>query len=105
MPEMGLVPFSRSISFHSLQETARTRKPNSIGFLFSSFHFEKVLCSSHSHTNYKNKSPVLSNESLIFMVPEMGLEPTHLSAYAPQAYVSTIPPPGQGIFTLFYFSN
>ena len=29
------------------------------------------------------------------MVPEMGLEPTHLAAYAPQTYVSTIPPPGQ----------
>ena len=28
------------------------------------------------------------------LVPKMGLEPTHLSAYAPQAYVSTIPPPG-----------
>lgn len=25
----------------------------------------------------------------------MGLEPTHLTAYAPQTYVSTIPPPGQ----------
>ena len=25
----------------------------------------------------------------------MGLEPTHPKAYAPQAYVSTIPPPGQ----------
>jgi hypothetical protein len=25
----------------------------------------------------------------------MGLEPTHPKAYAPQTYVSTIPPPGQ----------
>lgn len=31
------------------------------------------------------------------MVPEGGLEPPHLSAYAPQAYMSTIPSPGQGI--------
>ncbi len=29
------------------------------------------------------------------MVPKMGLEPTHPKAYAPQTYVSTIPPPGQ----------
>lgn len=29
------------------------------------------------------------------MVPEKGLEPLHLSAYAPQAYMSTIPSPGQ----------
>jgi hypothetical protein len=28
------------------------------------------------------------------MVPEGGLEPPHLSAYAPQAYMSTIPSPG-----------
>lgn len=37
------------------------------------------------------------HEGYIFikLVPEMGLEPTHLSAYAPQAYVSTIPPPGR----------
>lgn len=27
------------------------------------------------------------------MVLRMGLEPTHLSAYAPQAYMSTIPSP------------
>ncbi len=27
----------------------------------------------------------------------MGLEPTHPKAYAPQTYVSTIPPPGQKI--------
>ena len=32
------------------------------------------------------------------MVPEGGLEPPHLSAYAPQAYMSTIPSPGQKIY-------
>lgn len=45
---------------------------------------------------YKIKNPIFSDEiSLFSLVPEMGLEPTHLSAYAPQAYVSTIPPPGR----------
>gem|GEM_PF-5528840 len=29
------------------------------------------------------------------MVPRGGLEPPHPKAYAPQTYVSTIPPPGQ----------
>lgn len=37
------------------------------------------------------------------MVPEEGLEPSHLSAYAPQAYVSTIPPSGQD-FSSYYRS-
>ena len=43
----------------------------------------------------KNNPSSLRKRAYIFLVPEMGLEPTHLSAYAPQAYVSTIPPPGR----------
>jgi hypothetical protein len=31
---------------------------------------------------------------IVIMVPKKGLEPLHLSAYAPQAYMSTIPSPG-----------
>ncbi len=40
------------------------------------------------------KSSFFKEEIYFFMVPKMGLEPTHPKAYAPQAYVSTIPPPG-----------
>ena len=36
------------------------------------------------------------------MVPEGGLEPPHLSAYAPQAYMSTIPSPGQNYWIYLY---
>ena len=34
------------------------------------------------------------------MVPGTGLEPARLASYAPQAHVSTIPPPGQKNETL-----
>jgi hypothetical protein len=40
------------------------------------------------------KSLSYEKEIYFFMVPKMGLEPTHPKAYAPQTYVSTIPPPG-----------
>lgn len=44
----------------------------------------------------KRKTPIFRREFLIFpMVPKGGLEPPHLSAYAPQAYMSTISSPGQ----------
>lgn len=33
------------------------------------------------------------------MVRGGGLEPPHLSAYAPQTYVSTIPPPAQAVLS------
>ena len=36
------------------------------------------------------------------MVPEGGLEPPHLSAYAPQAYMSTIPSPGHKIWIYLF---
>ena len=44
---------------------------------------------------HKKIIPLLTDGAYIFLVPKMGLEPTHLTAYAPQTYVSTIPPPGQ----------
>ena len=48
-----------------------------------------------NHMDLQLKTLILSNESFIFqMVPKKGLEPLHLSAYAPQAYMSTIPSPG-----------
>ena len=40
------------------------------------------------------KIPLIRKGILFFLVPKMGLEPTHPKAYAPQTYVSTIPPPG-----------
>ena len=40
------------------------------------------------------KIPLIRKGNLFFLVPKMGLEPTHPKAYAPQTYVSTIPPPG-----------
>lgn len=47
-------------------------------------------------TLYSQKNPLAFANGLFFLelVPKMGLEPTHLTAYAPQTYVSTIPPPG-----------
>ncbi len=48
----------------------------------------------------KNKPPFFQTRVYydFLMVPEKGLEPLHLSAYAPQAYMSTIPSPGQKIY-------
>ena len=41
---------------------------------------------------------VFTNFYSFLFVPRVGLEPTRLSTYAPKAYVSTIPPPGQVVF-------
>ncbi len=48
----------------------------------------------HSDSSPIQKIPLLRKGILFFLVPKMGLEPTHPKAYAPQTYVSTIPPPG-----------
>ena len=55
--------------------------------------YKKVEKSKKKRSNKKSLS--FEKEIYFFLVPEMGLEPTHLSAYAPQAYMSTIPSPGQ----------
>ena len=40
------------------------------------------------------------------IVPQVGLEPTRLTTYAPKAYVSTIPPSGHNhIRQAFYFQH
>ena len=43
------------------------------------------------------------NFSRVYLVLEMGFEPTHPKAYASETYVSTIPPPEQIITYLFVF--
>lgn len=67
------------------------------GFLPDSYLIGVAAASSPiSKTFCPQKNPLAFANGLFFLelVPEMGLEPTHLTAYAPQTYVSTIPPPG-----------
>ncbi len=40
-----------------------------------------------------------------FMVSEMGLEPTQISPYAPETYVSTIPPLRRVNFLFNFFEE
>gem|GEM_PF-4818680 len=67
-------------------------KMSSIGITKKSQNFFKTLLfilifktKKYSKVSIYFHKELLSN----ILVPKMGLEPTHLSAYAPQAYVST----------------
>ena len=87
--------FEREIYFFMVPKMglrALRRAPALLVFEMPSVAFLMEPLGFKSH-NYK-KSLSFEREIYFFMVPKMGLEPTHPKAYAPQTYVSTIPPPG-----------
>jgi hypothetical protein len=106
VPE-GLVPLSVAPTLPGIGCSLRgtpCHESQTIGFLPVSCSADRPCgCGSSliSKTFHSQKNPLACANGLFFLrlVPEMGLEPTHLAAYAPQTYVSTIPPPGR-IFLL-----
>jgi len=98
----GLVPLSVAPTLPGIGCSLRgtpCHESQTIGFLPVSCSADRPCgCGSSpiSKTFHSQKNPLACANGLFFLrlVPEMGLEPTHLAAYAPQTYVSTIPPPG-----------
>ena len=91
--ELQELLFPQGITFNKENNTFRTPEINQVAFIMSQLARDAAG---------QTKGDTSQNCLMSPYVPRRGLEPLHLTAYAPQAYLYTIPTPGQSHLFVYF---